>query len=111
MNEFTSMAQKRRFEALKNELQTDKEFCLTAPEGENQDEDSLGELETNEFDSIEIDIEDSRDMYDEISDNELYEDDGQPDEYTEWQDFMGGDDWDHGQYDSMEDYFDGGTDY
>jgi len=27
------------------------------------------------------------------------EDDGQPDEYTEWQDFMGGDDWDHGQYD------------
>ena len=50
-----------------------------------------------------------------ISDNELYgddehgdyrfesdeydEDDGQPDEYTEWQDYMGGDDWDHGQYD------------
>jgi len=30
---------------------------------------------------------------------EDYEDDGQPDEYTEWQDFMGGDDWDHGQYD------------
>jgi hypothetical protein len=31
----------------------------------------------------------------------LYEDeyDGQPDEYTEWQDYMGGDDWDHGQYD------------
>ena len=30
-----------------------------------------------------------------------YEDeyDGQPDEYTEWQDYMGGDDWDHGQYD------------
>jgi hypothetical protein len=27
-------------------------------------------------------------------------DDGQPDEYTEWQDYMGGDDWDHGQYDS-----------
>ncbi len=25
--------------------------------------------------------------------------DGQPDEYTEWQDYMGGDDWDHGQYD------------
>lgn len=23
-----------------------------------------------------------------------YEDDGQPDEYTEWQDYMGGDDWD-----------------
>ena len=28
-----------------------------------------------------------------------YEDAGQPDEYTEWQDYMGGDDWDHGQYD------------
>ena len=27
------------------------------------------------------------------------EHDGQPDEYTEWQDYMGGDDWDHGQYD------------
>ena len=26
-------------------------------------------------------------------------DDGQPDEYTEWQDVYGGDDWDHGQYD------------
>lgn len=25
--------------------------------------------------------------------------DGQPDEYTEWQDYMGGDDWDNGQYD------------
>ena len=25
--------------------------------------------------------------------------DGQPDEYTEWQDLHGGDDWDHGQYD------------
>lgn len=28
-------------------------------------------------------------------------DDGQPDEYTEWQDYMGGDDWDHGQYDEF----------
>jgi hypothetical protein len=24
---------------------------------------------------------------------------GQPTEYEEWQDYMGGDDWDHGQYD------------
>jgi len=30
------------------------------------------------------------------------EDDGQPDEYTEWQDYYGGDDWDHGQYDHAE---------
>lgn len=29
-----------------------------------------------------------------------YEDDGQPSEYDEWQDYFGGDDWDHGQYDT-----------
>jgi len=28
------------------------------------------------------------------------EDEGQPTEYEEWQDYMGGDDWDHGQYDN-----------
>ena len=28
--------------------------------------------------------------------------DGQPDEYTEWQDLHGGDDWDHGQFDQFE---------
>ena len=60
MNEFTSMSQKRRFERLKNELQTDEEFRLTAPEGENQDEDSLGELSTNDP----IVIDDSRDLID-----------------------------------------------
>ncbi len=31
------------------------------------------------------------------------ENDGQPTEYEEWQDYYGGDDWDHGQY-SNEDY-------
>jgi hypothetical protein len=31
-----------------------------------------------------------------------YDDDGQPDEYTEWQDLYGGDDWDHGQFDASE---------
>jgi hypothetical protein len=31
--------------------------------------------------------------------DEQYDDDGQPDEYIEWQDLYGGDDWDHGQYD------------
>ena len=30
------------------------------------------------------------------------EGDVQPDEYTEWQDYMGGDDWDHGQFDASE---------
>ena len=27
--------------------------------------------------------------------------DGQPSEYDEWQDYMGGDDWDHGQFDEF----------
>lgn len=30
------------------------------------------------------------------------EGDGQPDEYTEWQDLYGGDDWDHGEFDASE---------
>ena len=34
----------------------------------------------------------------EIETIDEYEDDGQPSEYDEWQDYMGGDDWDHGQY-------------
>ena len=38
-----------------------------------------------------------------------YEADGPPSEYDEWQDYMGGDDWDHGQYDH--DYYDGGVDF
>ena len=46
--------------------------------------------------------------YDDKNDIELveddeyddYEDDGQPDEYTEWQDYYDGDDWDQGQYDT-----------
>jgi hypothetical protein len=33
-----------------------------------------------------------------------YEDDGQPSEYDEWQDYMGGDDWDQGQYDAVDDF-------
>lgn len=46
---------------------------------------------------------------DESEDGEWVDDyadehDGQPDEYTEWQDYMDGDDWDHGQYDC--DYYD-----
>ena len=34
------------------------------------------------------------------------ENDGQPDEYTEWQDYMGGDDYDHGQYECDESFGD-----
>jgi hypothetical protein len=38
----------------------------------------------------------------EEDDADEYDDeyDGQPDEYTEWQDVYGGDDWDHGQFDN-----------
>jgi len=32
----------------------------------------------------------------------IMDDDGQPSEYDEWQDYMGGDDWDHGQFDAGE---------
>jgi hypothetical protein len=45
------------------------------------------------------------DMFDEDyndDDSWIIDDDGQPDEYTEWQDYMGGDDWDHGQFDGGE---------
>ena len=72
-----------------NAMQQSEDFQLSPPEGYDSDEpDSLGDLDTNEF------IDDSRDL-------DLWqpEDDGQPDEYTEWQDVYGGDDWDHGQYD------------
>jgi hypothetical protein len=34
------------------------------------------------------------------NDHDGDESDGQPTEYEEWQDYMGGDDWDHGQYDT-----------
>jgi hypothetical protein len=41
-------------------------------------------------------------MRDEANENMPdFEDDGQPTEYEEWQDYMGGDDWDHGQYDDV----------
>ena len=40
---------------------------------------------------------DGANVYDDGDDIE--EDDHQPSEYDEWQDYMGGDDWDHGQYD------------
>ena len=31
--------------------------------------------------------------------DDIEEDDHQPSEYDEWQDYMGGDDWDDGQFD------------
>ena len=38
-------------------------------------------------------------IYNEGDVPDSYEDDGQPSEYEEYQDYMGGDDWDHGQFD------------
>ena len=51
---------------------------------EDPEHDPIGDAET-EYD-IEFDDEDG---------------DGQPSEYDEWQDYMGGDDWDQGQYDDL----------
>ena len=42
-------------------------------------------------------VEDADDFEDAEVDD--FEDDGQPDEYMEWQDLNGGDDWDQGQFD------------
>ena len=48
------------------------------------------ELETDTYNWEEIESDDGH--------LELYEDDGQPDEYTEWQDYMGGDEYyDHSE--------------
>jgi hypothetical protein len=38
---------------------------------------------------------------DDCADDGWEEFDGQPSEYDEWQDYMGGDDWDHGQFDEF----------
>lgn len=50
---------------------------------------------------LDISIDEVKDIEDYACENRDCgdEDDGQPDEYTEWQDLHGGDDWDHGQYD------------
>jgi hypothetical protein len=53
----------------------------------------------------ELDIEILDEDFECIGDNELYDEyDGQPDEYTEWQDFWGGDEYyDHSE-NCLEDY-------
>ena len=74
--------------------------------------DSSEELAYNEgpigWDMIEGDDEPTPDDLDEMvrywDDATECEYDGQPDEYTEWQDVSGGDDWDHGQYDHYDEY-------
>jgi len=63
-------------------------------EGFASDEEIAYEPTTADLEEM-CDYFESLDM-DELEDEEY---DGQPDEYTEWQDLYGGDDWDHGQYD------------
>lgn len=53
------------------------------------------EIHADEIAAVEPTAQDCAEYVDDYAD----EYDGQPDEYTEWQDYMGGDDWDHGQYD------------
>ena len=55
-------------------------------------------LDADEYGEKYLELED-----DEHGDHRFESDeyDGQPDEYTEWQDVYGGDDWDHGQYDEV----------
>jgi hypothetical protein len=43
-------------------------------------------------------VNDGANGYDDDDDDDIEEDDGQPSEYTEWQDFMGGDEYyDHSE--------------
>lgn len=66
----------------------------------------FGEYEWNYEDDADYQLacnqpEDDGDLHEDVyMDDEDFEDDGQPSEYEEWQDLYGGDDWDHGQYDS-----------
>jgi len=60
-----------------------------------------------DLDDPDMDIRFEDDGYDDDYDDDYdYDDDdyddGQPSEYDEWRDFMGGDDWDHGQYGDMD---------
>ena len=72
MERFTSNAEQRRLEMLRAEQLKP----LLSPEN----------------------VQEAINMEDEVD----LEDDGQPSEYDEWQDYYGGDDWDHGQYDHAE---------
>ena len=72
MERFTSNAQQRRLEMLRAEQLKP----LLSPEN----------------------VQEAINMENEVD----LEDDGQPSEYDEWQDYYGGDDWDHGQYDHAE---------
>lgn len=56
------------------------------------------ELESERYEEM-ADLQEDMGDFDAEMDCPEYEDDGQPSEYQEWQDYMGGDDWDNGQFD------------
>jgi hypothetical protein len=60
----------------------------------------------NAMEAADLDYDDDLDAIDNLNGDYTDEllSDGQPDEYTEWQDLYGGDDWDHGQYDAEIDF-------
>lgn len=57
----------------------------------------------SEYDVVDGLIDEREMMEDDQYDIYDYDDDGQPDQYTEYQDLYTGDDWDHGQYDCYDD--------
>ena len=72
---------------------------------ENPTQDEINDA-AKAMEAADLDYDDDLDAIDNL--NGDYTDellwDGQPDEYTEWQDLYGGDDWDHGQYDAEIDF-------
>ena len=60
----------------------------------------LEDIDMDGDDEFEFDLDMDPEDEDDFEDDDF---DGQPSDYDEWQDYMGGDDWDHGQYDAMED--------
>jgi hypothetical protein len=71
------------------------EACATGIMSEDDERQEANENMPESWDHFDDqDLMDNSDLYDD------FEDDGQPTEYEEWQDLYGGDDWDHGQYDT-----------
>ena len=72
-------------------------FCAMIDEFKNHKENDMTP-EQNIYRSDVDTVDDVEQDWEGIVDSH-YEDDGQPSEYDEWQDYMGGDDWDYGQCD------------
>ena len=72
---------------------TFEEAFKNDPQARNEFHEYLDEM-AEEHAHVAVSLHDRDEEWDE-------EDDGQPTEYEEWQDFMGGDDWDFGQYDEI----------